>query len=87
MEIFKKIDDQDGDMAMMIMVMMMMMMMVVVFKRVLNAVRECDAEAIEGEALPIKEINLLHKMMMTAMTTNFYSFYDDQHYLMMVMIL
>ena len=77
MEIFKKIDDQDGDMAMMMMVIMMammvvmIMMVVVVFKRVLNAVRECDAEAIEGEALPIKEINLLHKMMMTAMTTTF----------------
>ena len=73
-------------MAMMMMV-IMMMMMVVVFKRVLNAVRERDAEAIEGEALPIKEINLLHKMMMTAMTTIFYSFYDDQHYLVMVTIL
>ena len=69
MEIFKKIDDQDGDMAMMMMVIMMMMMVVVVLKRVLNPVRERDAEAIEGEALPIKEINLLHKMMMTAMTT------------------
>ena len=54
---------------MMMMVVVMMMMMVVVLKRVLNAVRERDAEAIEGEALPIKEINLLHMMMMTAMTT------------------
>ena len=72
MEIFKKIDDQDGDMAMMMMVIMMMMMVVVVLKRVLNPVRERDAEAIEGEALPIKEINLLHMMMMTAMTTIFF---------------
>ena len=47
-------------------------MVVVVLKRVLNPVRERDAEAIEGEALPIKEINLLHMMMMTAMTTIFF---------------